>query len=292
MSNNPDCKTLPELNDTANKQIWTTRALKKNAILRSILFAALLYPASNLYAQLDDKFSLSLGGFVTSRDTQTRLDSSNTVGLNTDFEEALGLDDSDSVFRLDGYYRFNERHRLDFSVFDLSRSASNRVQGDLQWGDTQFGVDTVVDTEFDLDIYKLAYTYTFNKTDKGYLGVTAGLYVADTRVELTGQGQAGLQGDVGDITAPLPVVGLRLEQALSENWTLRGSAEFFALETNNVDGSLSDLYVGLDYQAWDNVALGIGYNDVGLDVDADRESFDGALDWQYSGALVFIKFDF
>ena len=55
---------------------------------------------------LDDRFSVSLGAFITTRDTDTRLDS-NTLGKGTtiNLEEDLGLDTSDSVFRLDSHYR-------------------------------------------------------------------------------------------------------------------------------------------------------------------------------------------
>jgi hypothetical protein len=236
-----------------------------------------------------DRFSLSLGVFVTDRDTDTQLDGT-TTGSDINFEKDLGLDSSDSVFRLDGSYRFNERHRLDFSVFDLSRSASRAIDRDIQWGDSLYTVNTVVDADVDLKIYKAAYTYAFMRRDKGYLGLTAGLYVADTRSSITEQSLG--QATIGDITAPLPVIGLRGEYALSDRWSFRASSEFFALEYNDVDGSLIDLYAGIDYSVLDNISLGIGVNSVSIDVDASKTSFAGSIDWQYVGGLVFLKFNF
>ena len=236
-----------------------------------------------------DRFSLSLGVFVTDRDTDTQLDGT-TTGSDINFEKDLGLDTSDTVFRVDGYYRFNERHRLDFSVFDLSRSASATIDRDIQWGDSLYTVNTVVDTDVDLKIYKAAYTYAFMRRDKGYLGFTAGLYIADTRSSIAEQNLG--QAEIGDVTAPLPVIGLRGEYAISERWSFRASGEFFALEYEDIDGSLVDLYAGVDYQILDNMALGLGVNSVSFDVDATKTSFAGALDWQYVGGLVFLKFNF
>jgi hypothetical protein len=80
-----------------------------------------------------DRFSLSLGVFLTNRDSTAQLDGDvPNSGTPVDLEGDLGLDKSDSVFRLDGYFRFNEKHRIDFSAFDLSRSASKQIDKDIE----------------------------------------------------------------------------------------------------------------------------------------------------------------
>ena len=260
--------------------------------LATTLLVVLLAPmAAHAQTDLDDRFSISLGGFISDWGTKTRLDS-DTLGLGTiiDFEDDLGLDASDTTFRVDGYFRFNDRHRLDLSVFDLSRNSSKAIQKDIQFGDVTFVIDKVIDAKSDLSVYKLAYTYSFLRRDRGSLGVSAGLYVADARFNLSEQnrGQAEQRG----ITAPLPVFGLRGDYLLNDRFTLRGSAEFFALEYDDVDGSISDFFVSVDYQMTDHTALGLGYNYVSIDADASRTDFSGSLDWSYDGALLFLKFDF
>lgn len=253
------------------------------------LTLVLLSSLATADTRLDDRFSLSLGVFITDRDTDTRLDGT-TTGSDIDFEKELGLDSSDTVFRIDGYYRFNERHRLDFSVFDLSRVGSKQINRDLQWGDTFYSVNTTLNTDVDLQIYKAAYTYSFMRREKGYLGATAGLYIADMRASITEENLG--QAEFGDITAPLPVIGLRGEYAFSDRWSFRASGEFFFVEYNNVDGSLVDLYAGVDYGMRDNLSIGLGINSVSIDVEATKSRFAGAIDWQYVGGLVFLKFDF
>ena len=260
--------------------------------LATTLLVVLLAPmAAHAQTDLDDRFSISLGGFISDWGTKTRLDS-DTLGLGTiiDFEDDLGLDASDTTFRVDGYFRFNDRHRLDFSVFDLSRDASKAIQEDIQFGDVTFVIDTVIDAKTDLSVYKLAYTYSFLRRDRGSLGASIGVYVADAKFNLSEQnlGQAEQRG----ITAPLPVFGLRGDYLLNDRFTLRGSAEFFALEYHDVDGSISDFFFSVDYQMTEHTALGLGYNYVSIDADASRSDFSGSLDWRYDGALLFLKFDF
>lgn len=238
----------------------------------------------------DHRFSLSLGAFITDRDTEAALDGTLTDGTPTDFEKDLGLDSSDTVFRIDGYFKINERHRIDFSVFDLSRDASRQITRDIQWGDTLYAVDNVIETDLDLEIYKLGYTYSFVRSENGYLGGTAGLYVADSRASLAEE-SVGI-AEVGELTAPLPVIGLRGQYALSDRWSFRASGEFFFIEYDNIDGSLVDVYAGLDYHVLDFLSIGLGFNSVTIDVDTSQNDFQGGLDWQYSGGLVFFKFDF
>ncbi len=255
-----------------------------------LLLVCILPQQANAQSLDDDRFSLSLGVFITDRDTDARFDSSLGDGTDIDLETDFGLDSSDSVFRVDGYFRFNDRHRADFSVFDLSRKNSRQIEREIQWGDTLYTIDTVLKTDNELAIYKAAYTYSFLRRDTGYLGATIGVYVADWKTSLQEEntGSAG----VGDLTAPLPVIGLRGEYALSDRWSFRASGEFFFVEYDNVDGSLVDIYAGFDYSLLNNISIGIGFNSVTLDVDAIKSGFGGALDWRYSGALVFLKFDF
>jgi len=73
---------------------------KIRAVLISISLIWLAAPA--VADSLDgDRFSLSLGVFITDRDTVTSLDSSFGDGTDVDFEDDLGLASSDNVFRLD-----------------------------------------------------------------------------------------------------------------------------------------------------------------------------------------------
>ena len=251
---------------------------------------ALFVPAAAA-AQDDHRFSLSLGAFVTDRASNTRVDAANlTPGTPVDLESDLGHDTSETVLRLDGYFRFNDRHRIDFSVFDLSRDATRQIDTAIKWKNVLFPINATVDSEFDFNIYKLAYTWSFMRREKGYLGFTGGLYVADVAANLSAQGIADREG--GEVTAPLPVVGLRGEYRFTDKWTFRASGELFGLEYEAMDGSLIDLYAGIDYRLFEHVAIGAGLNSVRLDVDVNDSDLVGSLDWQYDGGLLFFKFDF
>ena len=264
-------------------------------LLCGALVVALMVNAAPAIADEDDddfnRFGISIGVFLTDRESKSRLNGSlGETGTIIDLEGDLGLDSSDTVFRFDGYYRFNEKHRIDLSAFDLSRSKTRVIDEEFEWGDTIYPIDATVKGEFGLAIYKLAYTWSFMRRDKGYLGLTAGLYIASFKTSLRVVDLGAIESDT--VTAPLPVFGLRGEYALSDKFTFRGSAEIFAIEYEEYNGSLYDLYAGVDYQLFEHTAIGLGINSVQLDIGITRESFKGTFDWRYDGGLLFLKFDF
>jgi len=276
------------------RKIFGASGLTLNNNLDSVallLVCLALFVPGVVTAQDDNRFSLSLGVFITDRASETSVDGADgSIGSRVDLESELGLDTSEAVFRMDGYFKFNDRHRIDFSVFDLSRDATRQIDAQITWQNVVFPIDTTVDSNFDFNIYKLAYTWSFLRREKGYLGFTGGLYVADFAVDLSAENITDRAG--GGVTAPLPVIGLRGEYRFTDKWTFRASGELFGLEYEAMDGSLIDLYAGIDYRLFEHLAIGAALNSVTLDVEVSDSDLTGALDWQYDGVLLFFKLDF
>lgn len=262
--------------------------------IKSLLALLVFCPLAAVSQEADTNYSgwgFSLGAFFADQDMKTEFEV--TVGdtdLIVDFEDDLGLRDSQSVFRLAAFYDFNERHRLDLDVFDLSQTAIVTGTRDIEWGDTVFPISAELSTGLDLTIYKVAYTYNFLRREKYKLGVTAGLYVADVALRLN-----LLESDDeerGDLTAPLPVFGLRGEYLLSDRWRVSASSEWFGVEINQYKGDLHDFLIGIDYSFGNHAAVGLGYNDVEIDVDATEEDLRADVIWQYSGFIGYLRFSF
>jgi hypothetical protein len=120
--------------------------------------------------------------------------------------------------------------------------------------------------------------------------LTAGLYVADIGTRLAAESIGAVSGS--GLTAPLPVIGLRGRYDLTSRWSLRGSAEIFAIDYSDYSGSLYDLYAGLDYRLGRHWAIGAGYNLSKINAGVTADRFNGDLDWRYGGGLLFVKLDF
>jgi hypothetical protein len=255
------------------------------------LALALPFTAGAQPSERIERASVILGAFITDRQSNTRFDSDMGDGTDIDMEDDLGLESSTNVARIGGYVWFGRRHRLDGAYFDLSRSASIPIQETIDFGDESFEINTALTTESDLTIIKADYTFAALAKDRGFLGVTAGLYVAETGFALS-QPTLG-RAESEDVTAPLPVFGLRGDYVVGDRITLHGAMQLFGYSTDEFDGHFTDFYFGADYGFGQRMAVGLAYNSVSMNIGAqDDGGFSGRLDWGYDGILLYFKMDF
>ena len=238
-----------------------------------------------------ERASIMLGAFITDRQSNTRFDSDSGDGTDIDMEDVLGLESSSNVARRGGYVWLGRRHRLDGAYFDLSRSASIPIQETIDFGDETFVINTALNTEADLTILKADYTFAVLAKDRGFLGLTAGLYIAETGFALS-QPTLG-RAESEDVTAPLPLFGLRGDYEINDRITLRGATQLLAFSTDDLDGHLTDFYIGADYGFGQRMAVGLAYNRVSMNIGAQEDNgFTGRIDWGYDGLLLYFKLDF
>ena len=231
-----------------------------------------------------------VGAFITDRQSTTRLDSDNGSGTEIDLEDDLGLESSTNVARLGGYVWLGKRHRLDGAYFNLNRDSTFPIKETIDFGDRTWVINTAINTESKLSIIKADYTYAVLVKDRGWLGLTGGLYIADTSLTLSQQTLG--QRESEDVTAPLPVFGLRGDYAFNDRITLRGAAQWFGYDSTDFEGRLTDLYVGADYGFGKRMAVGLAYNKVSMNLGAIEDNgFDSRLDWGYDGFMLYFKVD-
>lgn len=239
-----------------------------------------------------EKWYFSAGAFLADLDNSVRFGRPG-VGIEFDLEEALGLKSSQTVFRIDGGYRFGstERHRVDFTWFDLSRKATRDLRRDVTLpGGTVIPIGITVESEFDLAFYNLRYSYSLIKDERVDFAGSLGLHV--TRLGLVMREVGGSAGGGDRVTAPLPAIGARLDVALTPKWYLRSSLEVFYLEYDNFTGSLSDVLLSAEYRAWEHFSLGLGLNSVRLRVENDDSlglGFDGNIRSDFVGLMLYGK---
>ena len=182
---------------------------------------------------------------------------------------------------------------MDFTWFDLTREATRTLSQDINIDGIVYPIGTTVDSKFDLAFYNVRYSYSFIQDDRVDFAGSAGLHVTDIGLAVS----SASQGTAGDsVTAPLPLIGGRLDVALTEKWTMRSSAEFMYVEFDNFKGQISDVLVAAEYRAWKNFAFGAGFNAVRIALDVDDDSsgvkFEGSLNSDFVGLLFYGKMMF
>ena len=258
--------------------------------------AAFADEAPNL---LTDSFQVALGTFIITSEPTIQLKGDTGNGDRVDFDEALGGGDSQRI-RLDSFWRFGDsgRHKVKAIAFDMSRDNSRTFDRDIEWGGDVYPVDAKVDAEFSFTVIEVAYEYSFLRRDNYELDASIGLHYTDLSSSLKAKAEASggtLTEDISNsasVAAPLPVIGLRGIWDLSHNFWLDATAQFFALSIDEYDGNLQDYRVLVTWQPKKWLGIGLGYNRFSMDVDVERDKFDGSLDWTYSGPMLFYSASF
>jgi len=280
---------------------------KSMGVIFLMLMAGIFYPSGHAGA-VDaadgpwEKFSINLGGFISTIDSNLRI-GANGLAVNIDLEDMLGLDSEQSVFRVDGVWRFSEnrRHRFDLSWFSYKRDSTKMVLNDFDVEGPDGSRITVpagtsVESQFEADIFKGAYSYSFIQDDRVDLGVGIGLYVMPIKSGLKAAGVVDVS-EAASFTAPLPVLGLRADIALTPKWFLRFGSELFYLEYDSFKGSLVNASTKLEYNPWKHVGLGLGVESFRLNITAEGGDypgidFNGDLEFNYTGLEIYTRIFF
>lgn len=236
-------------------------------------------------------WEFSLGGYLMTNDSSVSLNSATLgVGTDIDMENDLGFDKTLQTIRFDADWRFLPRHRASFSYYQYSRDAVRVIDRDIQFGDETFLLGTTVASEFDIAVYKASYAYSVIHNAKFDLGLSAGLHVMDFKVNISST--AGGQSESGDLLAPLPVFGLRATWAITPKLFLKGNVDVFAISIDDISGRFTDALVALEYNAFEHVGVGIGYNRVFMHVEATDGDFNGEADAGFGALLLYGKYFF
>ena len=246
-----------------------------------------------------EKAAISFGGFISSNNTAFRLGSG--AGVDLDIEEFLGLDTTNSVFRMGGLWRFteNRRHRMDLSWFRLQRSGDTSIGQDIvipgegEEEDIIIETGTKVESYFDIDLYQLAYSYSFLQDDRIDVAARVGLYIMPMQFGIKATGVVDNQGEA-DFTAPLPTFGFRMDIALTPKWFFRSGTQLFYLEYEEFVGSILAFDSAVEYVPWKHVGIGLGVDALEMRVEADGEDytgidFTGAMEFSYIGLQLYVK---
>ncbi len=264
----------------------------------AFLFPSVVAAEEGEKAKPWERFSLNVGGFVATVNSDFRLGSQSLgAGIDISPEDALGLDSSLFVFRADALWRFtsNRRHRFELSYYDLRRASTKNLEADIQIGDRIFTAGTTVDALFDLQVIRAGYSYSLIQDDRIDLGISAGLYVMPIRIKVS----STTSNEVTDegITAPLPVLGLHFDFAITPKFFLKQSIDVFYFQYQNFQGDLLDTRVGVEYNIWKHFGVGVAYEYFRLQVKAESQDYPyidlvGKIQFNYGGIMLYGKLFF
>ncbi|MEX5214459.1 MAG: hypothetical protein NW703_09885 [Nitrospiraceae bacterium] len=284
---------------------------RMTSVWLSVLALILLVPdlgraEGEIQPELPDRFMIRGGyGLVFNADTVFQFNGSSGIGASVDYVDTLGGARDDQFWRIDARYRFNDRHSLAFSYYDVSRDGNQTLNQNITIGDTTYAAGGAIRSSIDIQLYRLIYNYSFYHNDKVELALSPGLYVA--RIDTFYAGSLVCAGgpscaggttvassvESEKLTVPLPSIGVLLNYNITPRLQAQLRFDWFYFEVSSAKGSMNEFYAGLEYRLFKHFAVGGAFNRLSIDVDykpKDTSGWGVRNDWATAfvyGALYF-----
>jgi len=237
-----------------------------------------------------DRMMFRLGFYnISDTNTDIRVNATGAGGLGTviNFEKDLGGEGSENAPRIDAYYRFNDKHRIDFEWFEVNRAGSRILDIDFTYEGVDYNVGGTVDSTLDSRTLKVAYGYSFYHTKEVELSFSAGLHFMNYEVSLSDT--TNNKRNENGVTAPLPVLGMSINYNISDRWLFRYKTQTFYLELGDViQGSLLDVELDLEYRFTKHFSAGLGITRLSVDAEIEDDDYKGSITDLYRGYLFYV----
>jgi hypothetical protein len=202
------------------------------AVATALSLSAGISTAADFPEGAQKAFQFELGTAWDSFDTVARMDYTRggilTAGTSVDFEKLLDVPVMEQHFRGTGQWRFSTVSYVQVAYESIRREGQRALTEQIVWGDTTFGLGGQIDGKFNSDEAYLGYRFDAFRADNVRVGLTIGFSYWDIESSLAGQGTAtkpdgtvvtGNFEKAFSVKAPVPVIGLASEGAISKDFT-------------------------------------------------------------------------
>jgi len=235
-----------------------------------------------------DGLSLSGGVFFPNYDTKIRKSNDDIDGSQISLEDDLGLDDDDEIPIVSLAIRPWSKHKFFFSYMGMDRDARKILSDDISFDGVVFPAGTDVDTDFDIDMYRLGYTWSFLQNSTWELGFSVGAYWIDMDMTMSAL-EGAVEADYNE-SEPFPMIGFSGSWLLNKDWLIRGTAEAFSIDMNDTEGDFYNVRLECEYAFTESISIGAGYDLVRIDAEDTKKN--NKVNYDYDGALVFLRWHF
>lgn len=262
-----------------------------------VLSFLILLPTSVLAQALyddepqEETFMFSVGGFYSNNyDSKIRIDSTQLgVGTIINLEDNLGLDKSVGVVKVDGFYRFSPKYRMEFSYISTNRKGYAEINEDLQIGDQVYAAGNRLTSQFRSNILKVDWAYSFINVKKYEAKIGLGLNIRQALIDVDGVvAETNKSVSVSEYL-PLPTFNVGFRYNFTNNLALHYRSKIFAVNYGDYKGRIKDTTFALEHNTFSHIGFGLGINAFSSNFEAEGNNFRGEIETSYMGLLLYMK---
>ena len=266
-----------------------------NKLLLPCALGALLLSSLQAAHADDDRFTLRIGGMHAKAESQFSADTT-FAGTEYAFESDRYEIGEKTVPRVEGVFRFGDRHRLLFNYFRYAEDRDYTLGEAIDVGETGIpaGTRASLDTEFDLG--GLVYDFAVVESPTTSIGLQIGAQRARLAAELVAVTEEETFRARESEHGTAPVVGVRLGfNSADQRWRFVAQGQYLDADWGDFDdysGDLTRANALVEYRFTDNFGLYAGYDWFKLNV--RRHGADGTvgLDQRFRGPIAGVTLAF
>jgi hypothetical protein len=250
----------------------------------------------DLHPYLTENFFIDVGMFYPERSIKISVNGSVTgPGDKFDFAKDGGLKSSDEVLSLNFGWRFGEKWQLGSQYFKSSSSSGALLDEDVKWGDVIFGEGTAVSVGQDFALVRLFFARRLeSRNEQHEFGFGVGIHWLEIGAFIEGNIIIGGTGDAFRresvrAQAPLPNIGAWYTYSMSPRWAFKGRLDWLSASIGDYSGTMTNVAIGLNFQAFENFGVDLYYNDFTLNVGVKTSDWRGTAETAYKGLFAGIS---
>ena len=240
---------------------------------------------------LGERFEFSAGALGADIDSSASVTQKSPFvqGDDINFEDDLGLEDDESAFfgRLD--WRFLKRHSLNLNYYNLDRDGVDNTPRNLTFDGVTFPAGVEVDTNFDITVYEVSYSYSllFDARKDFYVGL--GITAQDLDFAIFATEVPALTVDESFV-APLPTFNAGFDYAVRDNWIVGVKAGYMdldaSLDSDEFDAEIVLVDAGVRWKPASNMGVGVHYSYFSVDGRFEDDEIIADIDLEYKGPRI------
>ncbi len=246
-----------------------------------------------LHVNLPNTFTLKLGGYFTGSQNTEILLRKKGIGATLNLQDLFDMQERTQAFRVEGTYKFNPKHRLEFSWYNIKNSSHQEVKKSFDIAGKTVNTGASLDIYFDTQITKLMYAYSAYHTNKLALDFRVGFHATGISTGYTAKFNIfdinkSNSSDSVSVTAPLPVIGVGMNYEIIPNLNLLYHVDYFFISyDSSVTGSLTDSTLALDYKFNRYFGIGGGLNSTSMRFKAQQDETKIEVRHEVIGGIVY-----
>lgn len=233
---------------------------RRLSIAAAFLLAGLTAAAPALAEEsgVVSKWEIVVGSIFA--DVDTDIEASNDraeAGTRIDLEDIFGYDDTENLFRFTVARRVARRHIVALDIQELSRSGARTLEFEVRFRDTVFPANVEVESDFDMRVIDLRYSYLAVSKEKTAVTVSAGLGQWDYDLEVRAREQGtglSLSSEV-DVDELVPLLGAKVRHRINPKLDFDARLIGLYFDLDDTSGTILDLDLGFSYWFHRNVGV-------------------------------------